>query len=494
MEIKFQSKKIGSLACCVDRHMTQEQTQEVRLPDSMPDIGKVLTAWGKPVIRTKEWQNSNMTVCGGVMCWVVYMPEDGTDIRTLETWIPFQMKWDFDENQHDGYIFAVPALKNVDARSTSARKMMVRVNVSVWGRAMINTETESYCADDLPDDVQVLQADYPMELCKEAGEVLVHMDEEIPFADIQPFPEKILRQDMHLTVNEQRVMGSRLVFRGEGRLHISYLNDGKVYGVDFDLPFSQYADLNGDYSQAATAQIVPVVTNLELERKEESLSVKCEMAAQYIIFDREMLCLAEDAYSIERNVTLHNAKLHLCSILDRRVVQTMVEQDISMEAERIADVCCTCDLPRYQQNGQITLPCQMQILYYDLQGSLQSVNHRMEHVLQIPGDGDVTLDAVIRSMEHPRLTLHGQQVNVAMKLELDTSAYAETGQWMVTGLDLGEPQKNERGRPSLILQRFHDSRLWDTAKNCGSTVAAIRHTNGFEGEPEFGCMLLIPVS
>ena len=494
MEIKFQSKKIGSVVCCADRHLTQEQTQEVRLPDSMPDIGKVLASWGKPVIRTKEWQNGGVTIGGGVMCWVVYMPEDGTDIRTVETWIPFQMKWDFEATQHDGYIFAVPALKNVDARSTSARKMMVRVNVSVWGRGMVHTETESYCADDLPEDVHVLQADYPMELCKEAGEVVVHMDEDIPFADIQPKPEKILRQDMQLTINEQRVMGSRLVFRGEGRLHLSYLSDGKVYSFDMDMPFSQYADLNGDYSQAATAQIVPIVTNLELDRKEDSLSVKCEMAAQYIIFDREMVCLTEDAYSNDRNVTLHNAKLQLSSILDRRAVQTMVEQDISMEAERIADVCCMCDLPRYQPNGQVMLPCQMQILYYDLQGSLQSATHRMEHMVEIPCDGDITVDAVIHTMESPKTTIHGQQASVTTKLELDTAAYAETGQWMVTGMELGDPVKNEGNRPSLILQRFRDHRLWDTAKNCGTTVAAIQHANGLDGEPELGRMLLIPVS
>ena len=494
MEIKFQSKKIKSLVCCADRHLTQEQTQEVRLPDSMPDIGKVLACWGKPVIRTKEWQSGGMSVGGGVMCWIVYMPEDGTDLKTVETWIPFQMKWDFTQTQHDGYIFAVPALKSVDARSTSARKMIVRVNVSVWGRGMVPAETDCYCADDLPEDVQILKADYPMELRKDAGEVVVHMDEDIPFADIQPQPEKILRQDMHLTVTEQRVMASRLVFRGAGNLHLCYLSDGKVYSRDMELPFSQYVDLNGDYSQAATAQIVPIVTNFELERNENNLQVKCEMAAQYVIFDREMVCLAEDVYSNQRNVVLHNAKLQLSSLLDRRMESAQLEQSIPMEAERIADISCSCDLPKFQQNGQLMLACQVQILYYDMDGRLQSAIHRMEPILQLPADGDITVEGLIRSVDQPKVMLTGQQAEVTLKMELDTAAFAESGQWMVTGMELSEPEKNSKGRPSLILQRFQDHRLWDTAKSCGSTVDAIKLTNGLDEEPEKGRMLLIPIS
>ena len=31
--------------------VTKEETQELKLPESMPDIGRVIAAWGQPVVR-----------------------------------------------------------------------------------------------------------------------------------------------------------------------------------------------------------------------------------------------------------------------------------------------------------------------------------------------------------------------------------------------------------------------------------------------------------
>jgi len=49
-------------------------------------------------------------------------------------------------------------------------------------------------------------------------------------------------------------------------------------------------------------------------------------------------------------------------------------------------------------------------------------------------------------------------------------------------------------RPSLIVRRAGANRLWDIAKDSGSTVEAIQKVNGLQGEPAPDQMLLIPVS
>ena len=65
---------------------------------------------------------------------------------------------------------------------------------------------------------------------------------------------------------------------------------------------------------------------------------------------------------------------------------------------------------------------------------------------------------------------------------------------MVTGVELGQKKSPDPNRPSLILRRAGDSRLWDIAKASGSTMEAIRRANGLSGEPAPDQMLLIPVS
>ena len=58
---------------------------------------------------------------------------------------------------------------------------------------------------------------------------------------------------------------------------------------------------------------------------------------------------------------------------------------------------------------------------------------------------------------------------------------------------MGEENRPDPGRPSLILRRAGEGSLWDLAKASGSTVSAIRSANGLEEEPLDDRLLLIPV-
>ena len=94
MELQFSGNMCRCLEAAVREIRSTELTQEVRLTDGMPDIGRVLASWGQPILRTKEWQNDQICVTGGIMVWILYAPEDSTQPRCVDAWIPFQLKWD----------------------------------------------------------------------------------------------------------------------------------------------------------------------------------------------------------------------------------------------------------------------------------------------------------------------------------------------------------------------------------------------------------------
>ena len=144
MELQFRSNTCRYLLPAVREVRNTEMTQEVRLTDGMPDIGRVLASWGQVVLRSKEWQQDQIMVSGGVMVWILYAPEDGTQPRCMDAWIPFQLKWDLDEERRDGPIRVSPLLRFVDSRSVSARKMMVRAGVAAMGEALSPMEAEIY--------------------------------------------------------------------------------------------------------------------------------------------------------------------------------------------------------------------------------------------------------------------------------------------------------------------------------------------------------------
>ena len=65
-----------------------EQTQELRIPEGMPDVQRVISAWGQVVLRGKEWRDRGIGIHGGIMVWVLYQPEGEEGLQRLESWIP----------------------------------------------------------------------------------------------------------------------------------------------------------------------------------------------------------------------------------------------------------------------------------------------------------------------------------------------------------------------------------------------------------------------
>ena len=497
MEIKFDQSSCRCLRRLVSQVQQRELTQEVRLPEAMPDIGRVLGSWGQVLVRGKEWKSGAMTVSGGIMAWVLYAPEDGSEPRSLETWIPFQMKWDLPETERDGFICVLPRLKSIDARSTSARKIMVRPNISLLGKAMIGSDAELYRPAQTPEDVQLLTNSYPMELPMESGEKLFQLDEELTLPGTYPAVEKLLRYEMAVQITEQKVMASRLVFKGKGLLRLLYCSDGAVYAWETEIPFSQFADLDRDYGSEAVAVITPMVTNLEVDAAEGRLLVKAGVAAQFVILDRVMVELTEDAYSPMRQVRCQYDEVSLPARLDQRTEQLQMSETVNAEASKVVEICWLPDHPQLQHNGDVTalrMTGTAQVLYYDAAGNLQCGTVRYEQEQALAADAGTDVDATIRENGEVQAIISGGSIELSAGYWLDTAVYAGRPQTMVTGLELSDTAQADPGRPSLILRRYDSSRLWDIAKENGSTVEAIRRANQLQGDPTQGQMLLIPVS
>ena len=85
--------------------------------------------------------------------------------------------------------------------------------------------------------------------------------------------------------------------------------------------------------------------------------------------------------------------------------------------------------------------------------------------------------------------------NIGVSAEIPVQMFTTTSQGIpvVTGLNVEAQRTPDANRPSLILRRAGEDRLWDIAKVSGSTVDAIRKANGLEAEPAPNQMLLIPV-
>ena len=497
MEVKFIKKPLHCMRPFFSKIHTQEQTQEIRLPDAYPDIGKVIGCWGQVLMRGKEWHSSFMGANGGVMAWVMYAPEDGTPPRVLDVWMPIQCRWDFPETVEDGVMILRPVLSSLDGRSVSARKMMIRAGVDTFAQALGKQKLEIAEPAQVPDDIELLTRSYPVDLPVEAGEKQVQMEEMLAMPSNLPPIHKFIRYQMMPNVTEQKVLGNRLVFRGQADIDMSYITeDGAVHTWETELPFSQYTELDGDYSPSATAWVMPMVTAMELDMTEDGqLQMRGGIAAQYAVFDRNMVDVVEDAFSPKRDVIPKVEQIQLPALLDTGEMEIPVES--TTQLERIWQSIPMAQYPKldYSEDGmRVNVSGQFQSLGMDAEDQLTGDTSRFEASMPFSSAMENQTQLWLGHPEKPDImpVSDGQLLRTTYPVSMQV--YAGQSIPMVTELELGEERPADPDRPSIILRRAGDEGLWAIAKSAGSTVTAIRNANGLEDEPEAGQMLLIPIA
>ena len=496
MQLQFETYGCPCLQRVVWQSQTTEETQEIKLSDGMPDIGRTLGAWGQPILRSKQWNSDSMQITGGIMAWVVYAPEDNSEIRSMETWIPFQLKWDLPKCEREGIIHVYPMVLNVDARTLSARKMMIRVNVGAVGEAMMPAEVPIPLVPQEKEGLEILTNRYPVWIPREAGEKNFLIEEDV---EIKKGAEmaKLIACSLETAVTEEKVVGNKLAFRGNTRIHMLCRDEeGRLFSEDQELPFSQYTELDRDYGQGSCGKTRCCVTSLETDTREDgSIHLKCGLVAQYRILEEQVLELPEDGYCLDCETSFQTRELELPLILDQTEEVICSQQSAELSDVRVADVVFRPDLPEIRtlpEAVQVQLGGNYAVLYYDSENMLQSGTYRWQQDLSVPMDENGLMTASLEMTKAPQYNPNGN-LTLRCDLLLKTQVLSRRGFRVIESARIGEKQERDPDRPSMILERAGTEGLWHLAKKNGSTVDAIRKANRLEEEPGEDRMLLIPV-
>lgn len=498
MELQFGKQSRSCLKPILQEIKQMELTQELRLGDGMPDVGRVLGTWGVPIIRGKQWSGDQITVSGGVMMWVLYAPEDGTECRSVDLWIPFQMRWDIPACDRDGTIRVLPLVRFADSRTLSSRKMMVRVGIALRGQALCPMDFDVAEPGDGMDGVELLKRTYPVRLTKGAGEKIFTMDEEFSLPEHMALPSKVLRYLVTPEMTEKKILADKILFRGNLNLHLLYRDgEGNIRSWNGTLPFSQFEEMDFPMEEDAHVELDMLVTGLELDLMDNRFHLKCNLAAQYLVDEQVLVELVQDAYGVNRDVKAQEETLCLPVILEQRTDSVNVEQMLQGRRGEMLDAVFLPDFPRRRRSGgdsELELSGTFYVLNRGEDGSVQGSSLRWEGTKPMAACEECTMDVKIASMGSVQAadTVEGTALSVPFQMETTTGTNQELN--MITALELGPVQEGNQGRPSLILCKAGKENLWSIAKRCGSTVGAIQRANKLDEEPPEERFLLIPVS
>ena len=451
MEISFTHtaascyREVASPVCRV------QETAESVVPDTDPDIGRVVSVRTNVLLKSKDLTSRGVQVTGEMQAALLYITESETAVSCVQLRREFSMDFELGQIQAEALTQIRLSVASTEARVLNPRKVAV---------------TEKTFA----------------------------VSEQFRFPEAKGEPARLLSQEVGFTLEEVQQVGSRAVVKGTAVVTVYYLSKDADYPLraQFSVPFSQIVD-TGTASEGTSSAHVELTSAyfdlIDTISGEKALDV--ELHALLELVSREELNTAwfSDAYCNRMPCACLTQTTTLTTVAPAKKLRLDGEGLVSI-AEDCEDVLCV--LPFLAQltrteNELSALTC-LDVLYRSKGGGIAAVRRLFElekgEISPATRLGDGRLCGEDFRPE-------GTSLRARLSLEVQTQNVETREITALTGVTLDEDAAwRPESLPNVTLVRNGEA-LWELAKRCHSSVGAIEALNG-ETIHTADALLLIP--
>ena len=505
MELELKTTHLNCYDTLLDTTQFQEETLESIVPDACPDILRIVDTEALVCLKSKEAQEGRLEVAGTARCAILYLPDGAQELRRMTVSIPFTCPLEAPGLDRGCRVAAVPRVQAADARMLNPRKVLVRVALAVDVQAFA-PQTASFC-----DGVECDESAGIRQLTETQTACLVEAVEEKPFtfsddlslSGSRPAAEELLKTRVDLLCNESKIIGSKLIFKGEAGVQVLYrASDGALCSAGFQLPFSQIMEVP-EVGEEADCALQVALTGCECALAGEegrTLSLSLAMLAQAVVREERQVVLLSDLYSTVYPLTAQRETYPFSRLLEHAQRRITV-RELLETASPVREVCDVYvdigAVTAAREGAQVELSAEtwVTVVYQGEDGGLSAVRRSIPAAcpVELPEGASCTCRCTCPGERSAAPA--GGGVEVRYPLDLRYLALVPHSAAGVTQVHLDETApRDTSGQPSIVLRMVGEGeRLWDIAKAYGTTTEDIVQANALgEEAPPAGELLLIP--
>ena len=265
MELAFEQKQRSCLKRTAHLSLAQEQTQELIIPDAMPDAARTLICYAEPELQSKTSRAGSLLVTGNLRASCLYADEAG-GLQLLTTDVPFTLKLESSDLQELTQSVVRCSVRSADSRLINSRKVLLRISVLVQADGYEPWTEEVRALTDAPACLQQKTQSYSNAVPVETAERAFQVSEELNVPEGRAKIVRLADCMLQPVVTEQNLVGSKAVMKGTANLQLTYLDEqNELRTLSLAVPFSQYCQLQGDYEQNEDVETALLVTGVQLE-------------------------------------------------------------------------------------------------------------------------------------------------------------------------------------------------------------------------------------
>lgn len=502
MDMELQRTQLGGFRPVYDTLLRQEETLESIVPDALPDIARIVEASGTAFLRQKETVDGSIRVTGTARTTILYLPEGDGAPCCLTLNIPFLCNGDHPSIREGSRTQVSLKIISADAQVLNPRKVLARVEVAVMVTvyAEENTEisTNIECHEDL-----VLQT--LVESHKDFAAMDI-VEKAFSFSDIlrlpasKPVMGQLLSSRVELGCAEAKVIGKKLVVKGNGSLVVLYLSENGLTSARFELPFSQIMEtsVSGEECEVRTEAML---TGLTCDLRDSGeLEVNVEVLLQAAVQREREVSMLADLYSTVQPLDVEREMIRLSTLVDQGARRQIARQfcQSAVPAKQVIECRLTIgevtQVPAGEGNVMITAKAYADVLFLSEEDTLCSMSYTIPATCELPVPADCKCTCHCQLAGELGATPVTGGLEVRFEAEFHYLVVRTNELVCVSAVRPGQAEECECERPSVIIRMVGEGeRLWDIAKCCGSTVSDIQAANAMSCEDvSFGTLLLIP--
>ena len=129
MEISLLNDRIHTKKCSTNECISQEESMEMIVPDSKPDILEIIDCDAYAVMTGKEVDNGRASIRGKAEVTVIYRPENSDGLLSLKLSIPFTSSLVNSDITNRSEVSASCSIAAATAVILNSRKLLVKTEI-----------------------------------------------------------------------------------------------------------------------------------------------------------------------------------------------------------------------------------------------------------------------------------------------------------------------------------------------------------------------------
>lgn len=482
--IHYYDKRLARISTC-------SETADSIVPDTFPDIGRIVCAYGTAAVRDQSPQSGRLLASGMVQVVVLYEPEKGDGLRRLTVPVSFAHIEECEGIDAETICMVDCRVATVDVVAVNSRKVSVKVQLCFSVEGYCQTQCE--ITEGTPEkQVELLSDTQTVTLTEQARSYPITILDDVTMQDAEGV--SLLHSKCLLRTTECRAMRGKIILKGEAEIQcLALQEDDAVRVLSNTTPFTQILELpEVEEQDTVCAQLAVREIDCRIEQ-DGLLSYTVSVTALVTVRRTKTLCSIKDLYLPGQTLRISEEKtlLHSTPPTVPFTADTTETLPTAQHAAHIVAAEAVCCGAKRSASGEIQMTAAIQILYLSDEQQLYALGRLVPLTMPCLAAGEIS---------DISLTVHASAAGeTGIMLNITATGMASAEERVVfrhiTALEAGEAQEKTADATLLLRYIEQEQQLWEIAKDCGTTMDEIRQANDLPADATCvsHTVLLIPI-